>query len=164
MDSDELSKAATVSLLFSAFTLWVCVFLLCKLAHIRLILPLNVGTCETLPGPSVTLQMVLLVKVGHVRTLPSTRDGTMEITGVWSLALNTVWGRQGTGRGTLPWSLHRTAVVSSTSSNYKTHGLCQARAESVICLQNTLSHVYEDSVGESSQLRLCKLFWPFVLH
>lgn len=74
-------------------------------------------------GPSVTLQMALLVKVGHGRTLPSTQDGTMEITGVWSPGLNTVWGRQDTGRGTLPWSLHRTTVVSSTSRNYKTRDL-----------------------------------------
>ena len=58
------------------------------------------GTCETAPGPSVTLQMALHVKVGHGRTLSSTQDGTMEITGVWSLGLNTVWGLQDAGKGT----------------------------------------------------------------
>lgn len=52
------------------------------LDHIRLTLRLNVGTWETLPGPSVTLQMALRVKVGHGETLSSTRYGTMEITGV----------------------------------------------------------------------------------
>lgn len=60
----------------------VWLFLLCKPDHIRFNLNLNVGTWETLPGPSVTLQMALLVKVGHGRTLSSTQDGTMEITGV----------------------------------------------------------------------------------
>ncbi|KAA8589690.1 hypothetical protein FQN60_013055 [Etheostoma spectabile] len=40
----------------------------------------RVNVCEILPGPSVTLQMALLVKVGHGRTLSSTQDGTMEIT------------------------------------------------------------------------------------
>lgn len=52
------------------------------LDHIRLTLRLNVGTWETLPGPSVTLQMALRVKVGHGETLSSTQYGTMEITGV----------------------------------------------------------------------------------
>lgn len=46
-------------------------FFFYKPAHIRLTLSINVGTCETLPGPSVTLQMALLVKVGHGRTLSS---------------------------------------------------------------------------------------------
>lgn len=60
----------------------VLIFLFSEPAHIRLTLCLNVGTCKTLPEPSVTLQMALLGKVGHARTLPSTQDGTMEITGV----------------------------------------------------------------------------------
>lgn len=81
-----MSFSATVSLLFFALTPCVCVcvwiFHFSKPAHIRLNRYLNVGTCETLPGPSVTLQMALLVKVGHGRTLSSTQDGTMEITGV----------------------------------------------------------------------------------
>lgn len=58
------------------------VFFFFRPAHIRLTLHLNVGTWKTWPGPSVTLQMALLVKVGHVGFLLSTRDGTMEITGV----------------------------------------------------------------------------------
>ena len=60
----------------------VCVFFLLEATRIRLTLYLNVGTCETLPEPSVTLQMAPLVKLGHGRTLPSTQDRTMEITGV----------------------------------------------------------------------------------
>lgn len=63
----------------------VCVALFCflfLLNRIRLTLRLNVGTWETLPGPSATLQMAARVKVGHGGTLPSTQYGTMEITGV----------------------------------------------------------------------------------
>lgn len=57
-------------------------FFFLPLDHIRLTLRLNVGTWETLPGPSVTLQMALRVKVGHGETLSSTRYRTIEITGV----------------------------------------------------------------------------------
>lgn len=61
----------------------MCVFLLSmvflfKQDHIRLTLSLM---CEPV-GPSVTLQMALLVKVGHGRFLSSAEDRTMEITGV----------------------------------------------------------------------------------
>lgn len=93
-DYDDLPKA-TISLFFFggggvslALPQHVLIFLFSEPAHIRLTLCFNVGTCKTLSAPSVTLQMALLVKVGHARTLPSTQDGTMEITGVWSLGLN----------------------------------------------------------------------------
>lgn len=92
------------------------VFFFFRPAHIRLTLHLNVGTWKTWPGPSVTLQMALLVKVGHVGFLLSTRDGTMEITGVWSVALNTASGLQDTGRGPDLWM---PLFLVSTSRNYK---------------------------------------------
>lgn len=96
-----------------------CVFFLfffSGLAYIRLTLHMNVGTWKTWPGPSVTLQMALLVKVGHVGFLLSTRDGTMEITGVWSVAWNTAPGLQDTGRGPDLWM---PLFLVSTSRDYK---------------------------------------------
>lgn len=107
-DYDDLSKSAT-SRTLSLY--WFSVGFR-EPPHIRLTLQQNVGTCETLVEPSVTLQMALLVKVGHGRTLSSTEGRTMEITGVWSLGLNTVWGLQDMGRGTLPWSLNHTSCFS----------------------------------------------------
>lgn len=97
------------------------------------------GTCETVPEPSVTLQMALLVKVGHGRTLSSTQDWTIEITGVWSLGLHTVWGLQDTGRGALPWSLNCTTVIWSTwryltdSSRYVVFTCCLCLWEHLLC-------------------------------
>lgn len=128
---------------------WFCVDF-SEPPHIRSTLYLNVGTCETLVEPSVTLQMALLVKVGHGRTLSSTEGRTMEITGVWSLGLNTVWGLQDMGRGTLPWSVNHTTVVLSTTRYYKTLRLCQAWTKSFI-LSLRATEIYLQNTH--------KLFW-----
>lgn len=130
------------------------------LSSIRLTLYLNVGTCRHW-GPSVTLQMVLLVKVGHGRTLSSAQNRTMEITDVWSLGLNTVWGLRDTGRGSAPSSLHCTTTVSPSSRNYKKS---KWHPVSAMNLWNTVYRLFVNLLWVvESQLLPCR-FSLFVCH
>lgn len=118
----------------------VCILHSVKPDHITIALHQNLVFCETLPKPSVTLQMALPVKVGHDRTMSPTQDGTIEIMNVWSLGLNTVWGLQDTGRGALPWSLNlgfqsalrncKTLLVILSCHKVAHHGTESSQSES----------------------------------
>lgn len=74
MECDDFTVLISPCVCMALFSLFP------PLDHIRFTLRLNVGTWETLLGPSVTLQMALRVKVGHGETMSSKQCGTMEIT------------------------------------------------------------------------------------